>query len=264
MEHQLEPVPTDITFFVPCLNEESNIIATLQKIKRASDRHQLKSEILVFDDASTDQTASVVENHLLGEPDPSIRLIKNKFVQGLGYNYAEGSYLAKGKYYMLVNGDNSEDDDALDAILSQLGKADMIIPYFDNLDNRRQLRKFLSKTFTRVVNFIGGHRLKYYNGPVLHLKNNVLRHHSDTHGFAYQAEIIVKLLDLDMTYIETKVVNKDRDINPRDIQEQIEDEADGADRQGRSKAFSTKNILSVAHSLFQIFLRRLRREIYGF
>jgi hypothetical protein len=119
----------------------------------------------------------------------------------------------------------------------------MIIPYFGKNDSRFLSRKMISTIFTALVNLINGYSIKYYNGPVAHLRYNVMRWHSDTEGFAYQAEIVTRLLDEGATYIEVLVSNKDRD-------------------SGISKAFNFKNFLSVIHSLLQIFLRRLRKFLF--
>ena len=70
-----------------------------------------------------------------------------------------------------------------------------------------------------------------------------MRWHADTDGFGYQAEILARLLEEGASYIEVEVPNYDRD-------------------SGVTKAFSVKNFLAVSHSLFQIFLRRLRWYLY--
>ena len=50
----------DITFFVPCCNEEKNIVKTLENIINSVGN--IKYEILVCDDGSKDKTIEVVEN----------------------------------------------------------------------------------------------------------------------------------------------------------------------------------------------------------
>jgi hypothetical protein len=155
---------------------------------------------------------------------------------------------------MLVNGDNSEKKETLQAILGIAGATDMIIPYFYSTDNRKIFRIITSKLFTFIINLISGNSIKYYNGPVLHHRYNVMRHHSDTHGFAYQAELIVKLLDQNKSYSEVVVLNQDRD------SQLLKQNGD----KGKSKAFTIVNILSVLHSITQIILRKIRKNLYGF
>ena len=140
---------------------------------------------------------------------------------------------------MLVNGDNAEPKETLLLILKKFRQADIIIPYFGEYDNRNIIRFFLSRFFTFLVNIIAGYNIPYYNGPVIHLCYNVMRWCPDTNGFAYQAELITKTLDEGATYKTVLIKNKTR-------------------LKGKSSAFKIQNILSVIHSLLQIFLRRLK------
>ena len=129
---------------------------------------------------------------------------------GLGRNYVDTAFIAYGKYYMLINGDNAEPKETILTILKEVGKADMIIPFFDNQDNRDIFRVLISKIFTSLINFISGYRIKYYNGPVVHLRFNVMRWSPDTYGFAYQAELITRILDEKATYRHVMIKNLNR------------------------------------------------------
>lgn len=233
----------DVTFFVPCLNEQDNIINTINTILSAVKKLNITYEILIIDDASTDKTKEIIGSFIKQNPSLNIKTKYNETTKGLGYNYIEGAYIGSGKHYMLVNGDNSEPEETLLTILKNLGKADLIIPYFGPYDKRSFLRKLISFIFNRTVNIISGYKLHYFNGPVLHIRENVMRWHPITHGFAYQAELICLLLDQKKSYIEVVVPNVDRVY-------------------GITKAFNFKNFCSVAHSLLEISIRRLRKILW--
>lgn len=235
--------PPELSFFVPCLNEEDNIGPTLETLVQVAGELGIECEILVFDDASTDATVLRVRAFQERAPDAGVRLFENPRTMGLGFNYVEGAFQGRGTYYMLVNGDHAESLDALRAILELRGQADMIVPYFDERDVRGRRRRAVSKTFTWIVNRVGGFRLQYYNGPVLHRRELVTRWHPDSQGYAYQAELITTLLRLGKTVREVQIANQDR-------------------ATGVSKAFTVQNILSVGHSLLQIALRRLRAWLF--
>ena len=64
---------------------------------------------------------------------------QNDITKGVGTTYIDTAFVATGKYYMLVNGDNVEPEETLALIFGQIGQADMIIPYFGNQDNRKFL-----------------------------------------------------------------------------------------------------------------------------
>jgi hypothetical protein len=128
-------------------------------------------------------------------------------------------------------------------ILEKKGLADIIVPYFGNDDNRILFRRYMSKLFTVIVNLLNGYDVPYYNGTVLHLRENIMRWSPVSSGFAYQAELITILLDMKKTYVQVQVANNDR-------------------REGFTRAFYLLNVLSIFHSLLQVFFRRIRKIIW--
>jgi len=233
----------DISFFVPCFNEEGNIVNTLNEITLAVNETSLSWEIIVVDDKSDDLTRDIVNEYIKKTASKNIFLKENKANLGLGRGYIDTSFDSNGEYYMLINGDNAEPKDTIVSILKYVGEADMIIPFFGKNDSRSFGRVYASKAFTFLINMISGYKINYYNGPVVHKRFNVMRWSPDTHGFAYQAEIIVKVLDERGTYKQVQIKNNDR-------------------QEGSSKAFTLVNIFSVAHSILQIFLRRVRTLLF--
>ncbi|WP_430396131.1 glycosyltransferase family 2 protein [Ferrovibrio sp.] len=228
----------EISFFVPCYNEERNIGGTLATIAEAIGT--LPHEVLVIDDGSKDGTGDVVRSYMAAHPERPIRFIIRGKNQGLGLNYFKAAFEARGRYYMLVNGDNVEPVETIRAITALVGKADMVVPNFGRGDKRPWSRRAISATFTFITNLLSGNRIGYYNGPVLHLTENVRFWRSETIGYGYQAELLCKMLANGATYVEVVVPNGDREW-------------------GSSKAFAPGNFLSVANSLFHILLRRITR-----
>jgi glycosyltransferase involved in cell wall biosynthesis len=237
------PSDAEVSFFVPCLNEQGNVGRTLATIATACRSFALRYEVLVVDDASTDGTRDEVIDYAASHPDELIRLIANECPRGLARNYVDAAYIARGTHYMLVNGDHAEPAETLVAVLALRGQADIVIPVFGDHDRRTPFRRFLSRTFTRLVNVVSGTPIQYYNGVVLHRRFNVMRWHADTDGFAYQSEIITRLIQEGATFKEVLVSNSDRDV-------------------GASKALTLKNLLAVSHSLVQIGFRRLRFALF--
>jgi hypothetical protein len=94
------------------------------------------------------------------------------------------------------------------------------------------------------VNLLSGHRVRYYNGAAIHLRQNVMRWHSTAHGFGFQADLIVRLLDMGASYIEVPVVPGQRNA-------------------GTTKAFRFKNLASVGHTLLEILIRRIAHMLYS-
>jgi len=230
----------DITIFVPCYNEEGNIIDTFNTITSVLNETSLIWEIIVIDDASIDKSKKLICDYIKEHPNYDIELMVRKENIGLAQNYIEAAFMAKGKYYKLVCGDNAEHKETLANIFKLLGKADMIIPYHVKIIGRSFMRDLLSRAYTFIVNTLYGYKIKYYNGGALHLTCNVMRWHTDYHGYSFQADIITRLLDQGMSYIEISATSQER-------------------KSGVSKALKLRNFLSIGHFFLDLAIRRIGR-----
>ena len=234
----------DLTIVVPCFNEESNIAATLDTVAAAMQELPWSYEVLVVDDGSSDRTVAVVERYLHQHLDFPIRLHKNPCNRGLTRSYVDGAFLGRGKYYRLVCGDNVEPKETLVKVFGALGAADMIIPFHQAVEGKSAFRRQLSQTYTTFVNILSGYHVRYYNGMAAHLRYNVMRWGPYSFGFGFQAELITRLLDEGATYQEIPVV------------------AIHHEKGGSNSAVNVRNYLSVAHTLLEVFIRRVRRRTF--
>jgi glycosyltransferase involved in cell wall biosynthesis len=233
----------DLSLFVACYNEEEGIVPTLDTVVAAAREVGITYDIVIIDDCSTDRSVEVIVEYLRTHPDLPITLFVNEVNQGVGSNYAEGAFRCRGKYYRMICGDNVESKDNLVSIFRRIGEADMIIPYPADTTFRGPFRRGVSRAFTILVNLLSGHRIRYYNGLAVHFRYNVMRWHSNSHGFGFQADLITRLLDLKATYIEIPVYPNER-------------------AAGATKAFKFRNMCSVGHTLLEIWLRRLGKLVY--
>jgi glycosyltransferase involved in cell wall biosynthesis len=233
----------DLSLFVACYNEEEGIVPTLETVVAAADEVGISYDVVIIDDCSTDRSVEAILAYLRAHPDLPITLYVNEVNQGVGANYAEGAFRCRGRYYRMICGDNVESKDNLVSIFRRIGEADMIIPYPADTTFRGPFRRFVSWSFTALVNLLSGYRIRYYNGLAVHFRYNVMRWHSNSHGFGFQADLITRLLDLKATYVEIPVYPNER-------------------AAGTTKAFKFRNICSVGHTLLEIWLRRLGKLVY--
>jgi len=233
----------DLSLFVACYNEEEGIIPTLETVVAAATEVGISYDVVIIDDCSTDRSVEVILEYLQAHSGLPITLYVNMVNQGLGSNYAEGAFRCRGKYYRLICGDNVESQGTLVDIFRHIGEADIVIPYPANTTFRGPFRRFVSWSYTALVNLLSGYSIRYYNGLAVHLRYNVMRWHSNSHGFGFQADLITRLLDLKASYIEIPVYPNER-------------------AAGATKAFKFRNICSVGHTLLEIWLRRLGKLVY--
>ena len=234
----------DLTIAIPCLNEERYIAATLDTLVAAMRELPLSYEIIVIDDGSTDRTAAVVEDYGRENSDLPLRLHRNGRNRGLNRCYVDGAFLGRGKYYRMACGDNVEPKDTFVAIFRELGKADLIIPYYERLPGKSSFRLALSRSYTFLVNRLSGYRIRYYNGMALTSRYNVMRWGPYSFGFGFQAELITRLLDEGAGFMEIPVAATHRE------------------KAGRNSALNWRNFLSVAHTLSELLIRRVRRRTF--
>lgn len=231
----------DLTLFVACFNEEKNIRGTLETLKQTLAEFRFSWEIIVIDDCSTDSSVRVVRDFISENQKLPIFLKVNEINRGLGYNFTECAFLGRGKYYRLVCGDDVEPVETFRKVFDALGKADMILCR-QVCSGRTLFRRVLSRTYNWLVNTIGGYRISYYHGLAMHKRYNVMRWHSGSEGFGFQADLITRLLDQGVPYIEIETKARERET-------------------GKSKALHLGNFLSVAHMFQELLIRRVKRQM---
>lgn len=246
VEHLLHPDQQsrlDLTLFVSLYNEEEYIASTLDTLRGTLVELDLTYEIIVIDDVSKDGSVEVVRRYIKDHPDDNILLRVNERNLGLAQNYLDAAFMGKGKYYRLICGDNSEPAESLKELFKHIGETDILIPNYVVNEGKSSYRMFLSHAYTKIINTISGNNIRYYNGLAVHLRYNVLRWHPNTRGFGFQADIICMLLAQGFTYKEIPMTGIDHE-------------------EKKSTALNARNILSVFHSIVDIFIRRLSNVLY--
>jgi glycosyltransferase involved in cell wall biosynthesis len=233
----------DLTILVPCKNEEDHIEGTLDTIGAAMTGMTCTYETLVVDDGSADRTAEVVEAYRARYPERQIVLKRNPRNLGLSRTFVDGAFAGRGKYFRLVCGDNVEPAETIQAIVSKMGQADIIIPYHRTKVGSA-LRVGISRLYTFLVNLFSGYHLRYYNGNPLFLREQVMRWHPYSFGFGFQADLITRLLDEEATYVEVPV------------------DAIRREKRGPASYLNPRNFVSTSHTLYEILRRRLNRIVF--
>jgi len=107
---------------IPTYQEKENLIDTLSECLSILEEQPLDSHILVVDDNSPDDTASLVTNFMKSHP--SVHLIVRPKKMGLGSAYRDGFRWAKDNlpsdYYIQMDADRSHPPDALPRLIEPL------------------------------------------------------------------------------------------------------------------------------------------------
>jgi glycosyltransferase involved in cell wall biosynthesis len=181
-----------VSFIVFALNEEARIEATVETVLRAIAESNLADyQIVLVNDGSVDKTGAVMDR--MASQNSRICAVHNATNLGQGGAYKHGLTRATCDYVMGVAGDNAASVESIRSTIAPVGKADVVVPYANNPEARASIRRFGSRGFTAVINILFGLKIPYYNGavPRREFLNRIV---INTNGYAFFAEIVVKLL----------------------------------------------------------------------
>ena len=226
-----EKISSSVSFVVPALNEEKVVESVVRDIHSNVDRRVNTYEIILLDDGSTDHTGQIMDS--LSRELPNVRTLHNKPNIGLGASYQRGVGEAKYDYVMMLCGDGGLPASSLPPIIEKIGTADIVVPYMTNLKTiKTPMRYFISRSYTRLLNFLSGHRLNYYNGLPVHKRSLLNRTVMTSSGFGFQGEILVKLIKSGHTYVQVGVL--------------------GSETTNKSSVFRLRNLASVTKTLLKL------------
>src|SRR5688500_9898383 len=118
-----------ISLVIPMFNEEANIGHALAYAVDALLQHSSDYEIVIVDDASTDESPELVRRAVGGNP--KIRLISHDFNQKLGASLRTGFAAAKHELILYMDADLPFDPDVLGRAIRAMNvtRADVISGY---------------------------------------------------------------------------------------------------------------------------------------
>jgi glycosyltransferase involved in cell wall biosynthesis len=229
----------DLTIFMPCRDEQGNVGRALNEVVQTLQPYAYTYEIIIVDDASSDGSIAEIEAFMKENPDVRIVLKRNPKPLGFSYNLSDAAVLGRGRYFQFIGSAFQNRREAMRNIFDELGNADIIITYMTP-DYRPPYRRFLSRSYVRLVNLISGYNISHYHGTPCFRRVDVLRWHSyRTVGFF--ADMITRLLDEGVSYVEVPT--------PCHMREK-----------GRSRALRLKNVISLGVGFSDMLLRRFSKD----
>jgi glycosyltransferase involved in cell wall biosynthesis len=101
----------EISLIVPALNEEDNLEELVKGVESVIKRHQLATEVLIVDDASTDNT--FVRATCLAENYPFVKPLHKGPPRGMGLSIWYGMQHAQGKVGVIIMADHVDPIDTI-------------------------------------------------------------------------------------------------------------------------------------------------------
>lgn len=113
-----------VSVIIPVYNQEKLVIKAIESVPTRDD-----IEILVIDDASTDNTYKNVQDYANKHLDKNIIILSNSENKGVAYTVNKGYDNASGEYLVLLGSDDNFYTDKFIEIMQQLDGTDLI--YFN-------------------------------------------------------------------------------------------------------------------------------------
>ena len=119
---------TKLSIIIPVFNENKTIAILLSKIQNVKLVNNIKKDIIIIDDGSTDNTCNIINNYIENNKELNIRLISHKENKGKGSAIHSGIGLATGEYLIIQDADLEYDPEEYNVLLNPIlkGFADVV------------------------------------------------------------------------------------------------------------------------------------------
>ena len=144
----MTPAPLDVSFVVPCHDEEGNLRALVAEIHRAVAPLGLAYEIVITDDASSDGSWALLRT--LAADDPRLRA--QRFARNCGESAASwaGMQASRGRVIVTLDADLQNDPAEIPRFFAGLGHADCVCG--TRVEARRSGDNLLRVLSSRIAN----------------------------------------------------------------------------------------------------------------
>lgn len=155
----METLPLSIV--IPAYNEADRIEQTLEIVRNYLEEHHFRSEVLVVDDGSQDETASLVSTFSQHWQD--LRLIENPHNLGKGFSVRNGALQAKGPIVLFSDADLSAPIEELPKLVDPILRGESDFTFGSRALDRSligvhqsSIREFSGRIFNLLVQVLTG------------------------------------------------------------------------------------------------------------
>ena len=121
-------ISNQLSIIIPAYNESKTINLIIDKIKNVNLLNQIRKEIIVVNDCSTDDTGQFVKKYISDTPDLKIKYFEHEINKGKGAAIRTGIQNATGEYLIIQDADLEYDPNEYNLLLKPIldGHADVV------------------------------------------------------------------------------------------------------------------------------------------
>jgi len=139
-----------ISVILPARNEAKNLASLLQELLRVMP----DSEIIVCDDGSTDETATLAKQ-------AGVRVISHPYSQGNGASIKTGARNANGDILIFMDADGQHNPADIPRLLDKLNEGyDMVVGARKASTHASLLRRFANNFYNKLASIMTGHKIE--------------------------------------------------------------------------------------------------------
>jgi glycosyltransferase involved in cell wall biosynthesis len=192
-----------LSVFFPAYNEQDIIAKTVESASRAVSRFADDYEIIVVDDGSSDQTATVVED--IARRDPHVRLVSHGVNRGYGAALRTGFASAQKELVFFSDADGQFDLQELVGLLGMLNRAPVVLGYRIRRSDPLY-RLFIAKVYNVLIRMVFGLRVRDIDCAFKLFRREVLQNVTlESDGAFISSELLIKLKRNNVPMVERGV-----------------------------------------------------------
>lgn len=137
-----------VSIIIPAFNEESSLSGVLESISTVLSDNRISGEIIVVDDGSNDNTASIAESC-------GVKVVRHEKNRGYGAALKSGIKAAKNDLIVIIDADGTYPESDIPIILKELDNADMVVgsrtKANENIPTVRKPAKWILKVLSQHI-----------------------------------------------------------------------------------------------------------------
>ena len=145
-----------LSIVIPAYNEEATILLLLEKIKEVCLLNDIKKELVIVNDFSTDTTGLLIADFMSKNPEMDIKYVEHQKNKGKGAAVQTGINLANGEYLIVQDADLEYDPNEYNSLLNPVlqGKADVVYGSRFMGSNPHRALSFWHTTANKWITFL--------------------------------------------------------------------------------------------------------------